>query len=206
MTLSYPKSMSNALVMPELEWTHGEGQALWAPDPGTLTLVADQGVDWSNDPLGGGDQRSATALTFAAPSDFSLSARVSVAPPRTTFDAAALCLWADEDHWAKLCFEYSPQGTTMVVSVVTNIFSDDCNSTIVEDSVYLRVSRVGPAWTFHASANGTQWDFVRLFRLHTNATVRVGFLSQAPMGDGCEALFEEIRLTSGAPSDLRDGS
>ena len=199
-------SVSDTLVLPELEWTNGVGKAEWSAEHTVLTLTADRSVDWSNDSLGGGNKGSATALSFAAPSQFALSARVSVSSPRTTFDAAALCLWADENHWAKLCFEYSPQGIPMVVSVVTNEFSDDCNSSIVEGSIHLRVSRVGPAWAFHASTNGIEWDFVRLFRLSTDAAVRVGFLSQAPTGETCEARFEDIRLTLRVPGDLRDDS
>ena len=116
-------------------------------------------------------------------------------------------LWVDADHWAKLCFEYSPQGEAMVVSVVTNGFSDDCNSTLVaEDHVYLRVSRVGAGWAFHSSPDAEQWSFVRLFRLNTDLPISVGFLSQAPLGDSCVASFEDIELASTAPSDLRDGS
>ena len=192
--------------LPELSWTSHEGQAVTTPSGG-LTLTADRGVDWSNDSVTGGQQHDATALVFAAPGSFSLSARVHVAGARSTFDAGALVLWADVDHWAKLCFEYSPQGEAMVVSVVTNGFSDDCNSTLVaEDHVFLRVSRVGAGWAFHSSPDAEYWSFVRLFRLHTDLPIMVGFLSQAPMGDTCVASFDDITLSSAPPADLRDGS
>lgn len=115
-------------------------------------------------------------------------------------------LWADSDHWAKLCFEFSPQGRAMVVSVVTNDFSDDVNSTLVaQDSVHFRIARVGPAWAFHSSADGEHWDFVRLFRLQTELPVQVGFLAQAPLGDRCDARFDRIALSADIPLDLRDG-
>lgn len=170
-------------------------------------LSAAAGVDWSNDSLGLTRQHGASALGFPAPETFTLSARVSVGMPRTTFDAGVLCLWVDQEHWAKLCFEYSPQGEAMVVSVVTNEYSDDCNSTVVtEGSVYLRVARVGPAWAFHSSADGAHWRFVRLFRLRVDAPVTVGFLSQAPMGDTCVARFDQIEYELTVPADLRDGS
>jgi len=192
--------------LPELSWTSHDGQAV-TTSSGGLSLTAERGVDWSNDSVGGARQHDATALVFTAPESFSLAARVHVAGVRTTFDAGALVLWADADHWAKLCFEYSPQGEAMVVSVVTNGFSDDCNSTLVaEDHVYLRVSRVGAGWAFHSSPDAEQWSFVRLFRLNTDLPISVGFLSQAPLGDSCVASFEDIELASTAPSDLRDGS
>ena len=196
-----------AAGLPPLTWTSVEGQAEYEPTSAALTLTAAPGVDWSNDSLGGQQQHRASALGFTAPTSFSLSARVRVEAPRTTFDAGALSLWVDQDHWAKLCFEHSPQGEAMVVSVVTNNYSDDGNSTVVaEPWVHLRVSRIGPAWAFHYSADGKMWSFVRLFRLGTPNHVHVGFLSQAPLGGSCVATFDMIHLTRQPPSNLRDGS
>lgn len=197
----------DAAGLPPLTWTAIESEAEYNDADSTLTLTAAPGVDWSNDSLGGENQHRASALGFTAKTSFALSARVTVASPRTTFDAGALSLWADQDHWAKLCFEYSPQGEAMVVSVVTNDYSDDCNSAVVTDPwAYLRVSRVGPAWAFHWSSDGEKWSFVRLFRLDTDKPVHVGFLSQAPMGESCVARFDKIHFTSQTPSDLRNGS
>ncbi|ALE05744.1 hypothetical protein AL755_10150 [Arthrobacter sp. ERGS1:01] len=193
--------------LPALAWMPAGNASTVDGGAGSLALTAAPGVDWSNDALGGAPQHRAAALGFIAPASFSLSARVRVDSPRTTFDAGALCLWADSDHWAKLCFEYSPGGEAMVVSVVTNGHSDDCNAAVVADPwTYLRVSRVGPAWAFHSSSNGTEWSFVRLFRLHTDQPVHVGFLSQAPMGEACVARFDHIAFGGQAPANLRDGS
>ena len=188
-----------------LEWTGEPGHATYRD--GTLELEASAGADWSNDALGGPAQQRATALAFPALAQFSLSTRVAVTGPRTTFDAGALAIWADADHWAKLCFEFSPQGQPMVVSVVTNEFSDDVNSVPVSDEfVHLRVTRTGPAWAFHSSSDGSRWDFVRLFRLATGHPIKVGFLAQAPLGDCCRARFDQISLTTEIPGDLRNGS
>lgn len=193
--------------LPPLRWSSIPSQASYIDDTQVLTLTAAPGVDWSNDPLGGNSQHRASALGFTAPASFTLSAKVTVDSSRTTFDAAVLSLWADSDHWAKLCFEYSPQGEAMVVSVVTNGYSDDCNASVATDQfTFLRVSRVGPAWVFHASRDGRTWSFVRLFRLNTEKTVHVGFLSQAPMGETCVARFENIEFSDNPPTDLRDGS
>lgn len=193
--------------LPPLAWVPMPGEFSYISASGALRLAAAPGVDWSNDSLGGPHQHRAAALTFAAPEALTLSARVSVESPRTTFDAGALVLWANEDHWAKLCFESSPQGVAMVVSVVTNRYSDDCNAgAVAAPFVHLRISRVGQAWAFHSSADGVAWDFVRLFRLHTDEPVRIGFMSQAPLGERCVSQFERIELTSTVPADLRDGS
>jgi len=193
--------------LPDLAWTSTPGTARYDADAGALALTSEAKVDWSNSSRGGPQELGATALAFDAPERFTLSARITVLSERSTFDAGAIALWIDGDHWAKLCFEQSPQGQAMVVSVVTNTWSDDVNSTVVTgESVWMRVSRLGEAWVFHSSVDGVTWDFVRLFRLHSDAPVRVGFLSQAPVGPPCEARFDDIRFGTEPPEDLRDGS
>ena len=199
MTLTHPG-------IPALDWIPVSGTAELTSD-GVLQLQSAGGVDWTNDAGGGPQQHAAAMLGFDATGDFSLSARVRVPGERTTFDAGALAIWGDRDHWAKVCFEYSPQGQAMVVSVVTDVFSDDVNSTIIDaDAVFLRVTRTGSAWAFHSSSDGRFWDFVRYFHLDISDPVQVGFLSQAPFGPTCVALFDEIVYTRDIPSDLRDGS
>lgn len=95
----------------------------------------------------------------------------------------------------------------MVVSVVTNDYSDDCNSTVVSQPfTYLRVSHTGPGWAFHTSKDGFNWASVRLFRLPTDADVHVGFLAQSPTGEKCTARFGDIAFSSEALRGLRDGS
>jgi regulation of enolase protein 1 (concanavalin A-like superfamily) len=192
--------------VPDLDWVVNSGVADLLPG-GRLEITAAPGTDWTNDATGGAQQHRAALLGFVAPEAFALSARVLVEEPRTTFDAGVLAIWGDADHWAKLCFERSPLGESMVVSVVTNTWSDDCNSTVVEDpAVHLRLSRLDRrTWAFHSSTDGNRWDFVRLFRLDWDGPVHVGFLAQAPTGERCRAVFDGIRFVPQSPSDLRDG-
>lgn len=191
-------------TLPPLTWSTGAGRA--EPTEGGIIVTAAAGSDWTNDAFGGPQQHAATSLGFTPTEDFSLSARVRVTSPRTTFDAGVLAIWGDRDHWAKLCFEFSPQGQAMVVSVVTNTYSDDCNSTLVTDEhVFLRVTRSGTGWAFHASRDGERWDFVRVFRLDYDGPVNVGFMSQAPMGETCVAEFDSIRYRTDVPADFRNG-
>ncbi len=199
MTLSHPD-------LPDLHWTGVEGDAR-IDARGALTLRSEGGVDWTNDATGAPAQHAATALAFAAPEgDFTLSARVRVTGDRSTFDAGALALWSGPQRWAKVCNEYSPQGDSMVVSVVTNGFSDDANGAVfATDAVFLRIARTGPAFVFHYSLDGDSWPFLRLFRVDADpATISVGFLAQAPMGAGATAVFDEIRFDRSSLRDLRD--
>lgn len=198
-------------TLPPLSWIPFEGEATIDQSTQTLTMRSAGGVDWTNDATGGEQQHAAASLAFVAPSTpFTLSAKVTVASDRTTFDAGALSIWADKDHWAKLCFENSPDGDTMVVSVVTNTYSDDVNSHLVTDtSIYLRLASLGNnAWAFHSSLDGKRWNFVRLFNLPTptHAPTYIGFLSQAPFGEHCEAVFSDIHLNHGPLNDTRNGS
>jgi len=196
--------MTTVAGLPELDWTHGPGD--FALDADTIVLTAAAGVDWTNDATGAPPFHTSTSLSFVPPHPFQLSARVSVPGARSTFDAAALTLWADEDHWAKLCFEYSPHGEAMVVSVVTDGYSDDANGPVVTgDDVWLRVSSVGDAYAYHYSLDGARWHFVRQFRLDAPAPLRLGFMSQAPMGETAVSRFAEVRLVADALPDVRDG-
>ena len=196
--------------LPQLEWTHGPSAARLDDSRNVLELTSAAGVDWTNDATGAPPQHGASSLSFEAPaSPFTLQARVEVVGQRTTFDAGVLTIWRDSDHWAKLCFEYSPQREAMVVSVVTRGLSDDVNSAVVADrAVWLRIAYLGgDAWAFHASPDGDRWDFVRLFSLADGAEpVRAGFMAQAPLGESCTARFDHIALRATLISDLRDGS
>ncbi|WP_159500613.1 DUF1349 domain-containing protein [Microbacterium sp. 18062] len=192
--------------LPELSWTHGEGDVRVVDD--TLILTSAGHVDWTNDATGRHPfQHAATSLGFAVDGDFVLSARVRVPGRRTTFDAGALTLWSGPDHWAKLCFELSPQGEAMIVSVVTNRYSDDVDSTVVaDDHAFLRLARIGEAYVFHSSSDGRTWRFVRLFRMTTDGPFAAGLMAQSPLGERCVAEFADIRFEERTLLELRDGS
>jgi regulation of enolase protein 1 (concanavalin A-like superfamily) len=137
--------------------------------------------------------------------DFQLAARVTVGFGHT-FDAGVLLVWSDERTWAKLCFERSPQGRPIAVSVVTRGSSDDANGFTVDgDQLWLRASRLGGAWVFHASTDGAFWHFVRYFTLGALGEVSVGFEAQSPTGAGCEVTFDQISYRPERLADLRTG-
>lgn len=162
----------------------------------------------------GGDERTDTeplmnAITCmgeVAPGDFQLSARVSV-EFASMFDAGVLLLWFDREHWAKLCFEYSPEREATVVSVVNRGVSDDANGIAIDGhTVWLRVSRIGRAFAYHVSKDGERWLLVRVFVLEApGGQPLVGFEAQSPTGDGCLVTFDDIRFTTETLADLRSG-
>ena len=172
----------------------------------SLTIVAGLRSDWFVHPGTGEAKLDAPALVGRTGGDFLLSARVEVGFA-SRFDAGVLALWHDERTWAKLCLEYSHDGEAMVVSVVTRTTSDDCNSAVVEgDSVWLRISRIGREFAFHASTDGTVWRLVRHFALTADDEIEVGFAAQSPLGDGCTAKFSDIRFRAATLEDIRSGT
>jgi regulation of enolase protein 1 (concanavalin A-like superfamily) len=172
-----------------------------------LTMSAGRRTDMFIDPGGSAAVDNAPRLLGTPPGDFALVARLDV-DFAADFDAGALLLYGSDAVWAKLCFEYSPQREPMVVSVVTHGTSDDANSYVVECSAHwLRVSRAGAAYAFHASADGGRWSFVRHFSLGSSTSpVGLGFVAQSPKGEGCTVRFMDIRYIDSAPLQLRDGS
>jgi uncharacterized protein len=191
-----------------LSWA--ERPAVWSLEPdGSLAITAGPRTDLFIDP-GQPDAPApilnAPRLTSRPDGDFQLRARVSV-DFRHAFDAGALVVWADDVTWAKLCFELSPFGDPMIVSVVTRGLADDCNSFEVGASAaWLRISRVGRAYAFHASMDGEAWRFVRFFGLGGRADPGVGFEAQSPTGDGCSVVFDNVEFATDRLANLRDGS
>jgi regulation of enolase protein 1 (concanavalin A-like superfamily) len=189
-----------------LEWLT-EPEASSVADDSSLLVTAGARTDWFADPQRREAAKlNAPALVGEASGDFLLSARATV-EFAATYDAGALVVYGREDLWAKLCFELSPQREPMVVSVVTRGVSDDCNSFPVDgDSVWLRVARLGSAFAFHASTDGTTWSLVRHFALELDRAPSFGFAAQSPTGDGCSVTFDRIGFEATRLSDLRGGA
>lgn len=174
-------------------------------DDQSLMVSVGPRTDWFVDPESNSETLNAPALVRDSVADFSLSARVEPTF-ESAFDAGALVLWHDSHTWAKLAFEFSPQGRAMVVSVVTRGASDDCNGVVVDAAtVWLRVSRRGGAHAFHYSLDANEWHFVRHFRLNHAGTADVGFEAQSPLGEGCVARFVDIAYSPEPVADLRSG-
>jgi hypothetical protein len=186
-----------------LQWINAP--AGWKQEGDTLQIIAPARTDLFVDPAGDMVKDDSPRAVFTPDAQFTLSAHVTV-DFAGTYDAGVLVLCADGLHWAKLCFEYSPQGEPTIVSVVTNGVSDDCNSVpLTRNDIYLRVTRLGKAFAFHYSEDGQYWRMVRYFALHQSSNLRVGFSSQSPTGEGCRAAFNQIAYRASAVKDVRSG-
>ena len=185
-----------------LKWTLEPDH--WSLEAGTLSATAGPKTDLFVSPFGQPPIHNAPMLLFNPTGDFMLSALVKV-EFAATFDAGVLVIYQSPSSWAKLCFEYSPTGEPMMVSVVTKGTSDDCNSVVIQgNQVYVRIARIDDGFAFHYSINGKYWHMLRVFRLEPLPT-RLGFLFQAPTGQGCTAQFSEIKYQANRLEDHRSG-
>jgi regulation of enolase protein 1 (concanavalin A-like superfamily) len=169
-----------------------------------LRLDAGARTDLFVPPDGSAPVLNAPRQLVGVQGDFMLSARVGVTFA-STFDAGVLLVWLDEHNWAKLCLELSPDDVATVVSVVTRDVSDDCSSFALDAEAWLRVSRLGDTYAFHASDDGETWSLIRYFALAAAGDPQVGFLAQSPTGEGCTATFDRVAFRPERLADLRSG-
>lgn len=190
---------------PDLWRIDDQSEAVSVSAPARTDIFIDPGRDTTLAEVS--TLNAATLLGVAPAGDFQLIARVSV-DFAATYDAGVLLLWVDERRWAKLCFEFSPSGEPMIVSVVCRGVADDANAFVVgQPRVWLRVCRIGPAYAYHASVDGRTWQMIRYFAIDDEAgRARVGFQAQSPMGEGCRVTFDRIRFVPARITNLRDGS
>ena len=165
----------------------------WGGKDGVLTIQAGEKTDWYIAPHNGEQVATSPLLLFPAPKEFWFSAKVTV-DFKSQFDAGALVVYADEEHWVKFAFE-SPNGKTGgIVSVVTRGISDDNTGASIEgNSVYLEVSKTGQAMFLFYSTDGKSWNVTRAFRLGQEQSLQFGFSAQSPRGKGASVTFSDIR-------------
>jgi len=183
---------------------HGDPPASLEVDGGVLRLGAGALTDVFSSADGSEPRLGSPRLVARVGGDFLLSALVG-ATFVSKYDAGGLLVWLDELNWAKLALEQSPAGEPTIVSVVTRGVSDDCNSWPAESPTWLRVARIGPAYAFHVSTDGSTWSLVRHFALAESGDPLVGFVAQAPTGEECTATFESISFAPERLADLRSG-
>lgn len=112
----------------------------------------------------------------------------------------------DLNIWAKACFELTDFNTRAVVGVVTNQISDDANGCNIEgNEVWLQVARAGNSFAFHYSLDGKRYDMMRFFSLPVEETIKVGFVAQAPTGQGGERIYQDYSLEYKTVKNIRMG-
>lgn len=169
-----------------------------------LVLCSRGKTNLYNSPSNKNYKQDAAMLLFHPDSSFILRAKVK-ANLLEKFDVASLVLFQNNNLWAKLCFENSINKEATVVSVVTNTYSDDCNSSALTDTfVYLSIVKKGDEISFHYSKDNRNWSLVRYFRqAFDNDSLMIGFAVHAIRENNFSAEFSEIYYSGKALVNMR---
>ncbi len=166
-----------------LAWEHAPIHWELLPEGGIRVTVPAK-ADYFRDPAGKMVNDNAPFLYRNVTGDFVAQAHVRPAF-RSTYDSAVIMVRHDEQNWAKICFERTDFGTNAAVSVVTRGVSDDANGAdVTVPDLWLQVVRAGDVFALHYALDGKSWRMVRLFHLPVPTTIRVGVVTQCPVGPG----------------------
>lgn len=200
------RNVFNSLQTQELpagfSWLNPPPQ--WEFSEQGLLVQAARQTDFFRDPAGTEVKGSAHFLHTHLKGDFTLQTWTH-AEMLSDYDAGCLMVMVDHKNWAKLCYEFTYK-RPMIVSVVTQGVSDDCNSLEVPATgIHLRVTRFDDCFAFHYSYDEKWWEMVRYFRLSVPETVKVGLVAQSPTGNGCTVKFSHLKLSPEPIREIRSG-
>ena len=160
--------------------------------------------DFFCNPIDGKISSNASFLYKEIKGDFVINVRVKPVF-KDTYDACAVFVYADENHWLKTAFEYTDLGTPSIVTVATNIYSDDANGVdIKEEAVFLQIIRKGDIFACHYSTDGKVYKMARILKLVVPDTIRAGVVAQSPTGAGNFMEFNSLNITQTLPEDIRN--
>jgi len=189
----------------DFKWQNASTFQVLSPAKAGIRIKAPAKCDYFRDPAGVHVMASAPYLFLEVEGDFTAKVLVSHGF-KSVWDAAAVMMWADSDHWAKLCFEATDFGTRAIVSVVTNGASDDGNGVNYHwPEVWLQIVRVGNVFGMQYGPDGIHWNMVRYFGMDVPQKLRIGLVAQCPGGDGAELDFHAFHLENATVRDLRAG-
>ncbi len=170
---------------------------------GIIEIISPPKTDFFNDI--GTDNKTANAPFYYTVVENDFILRCLIKPElKNVYDAGGVFVFESEDKWIKFSLEKTDLGYNSLVSVITNKTSDDCNGErIHKEAMWMQVVRKNHNWCLHYSENKTNWKMVRYFRLKMKRKVRVGLISQSPLGEGCKAEFYDFELLNYSFDDIR---
>jgi hypothetical protein len=171
----------------------------------SLLLLAKKGTDLYANTDGAEITDKTPRVLFQPTGDFIFSAKVS-AGFNKAFDGAALIVYGDKTHWAKLLFEFSRAGKPGISSTVAKGVGDDAHHGVREaKELYLKVARRKDMFVFYTSPDGRQWSMVRTFGMPAGTSLKIGFSAQSPVGEEFRAEFSDITFRSATFKDYWQG-
>ncbi len=189
------------------------GDFKWLNEPGsfeikegTLKVVAEKETDFFNNPEDQKKTATAPILYKEVKGDF--VAKALVRPDFSSlWNAVALMVHIDNDHWIKFAFENSDATGRSIVSVVTKEISDDANGAILkdQDQIWLKLVRKNHNYSMLWSKDGNDFKMARLSTLPNADSVKIGIEAQSPVGEAATHEIVYFEITKTTVKDLRKG-
>lgn len=172
----------------------------WEADGGVLRVTTGARTDFWNNTFYGFRHDNGHYYARPVTGDFSAEATFT-AGYEALYDQAGLMLRVDGDTWLKAGIEFTDGARHFSVVVTRDDRSDWSVMPVggaVGDPVTMRLTRHGEALRVQLLDAGT-WRLVRLAFLPMPATVAVGPMCCAPVGDGLRVTFSRYGI--GPPID-----
>ena len=173
---------------------------------GTLTIETAKGSDFFNNPEDGQLTGNAPFLFREMEGDF--VAKALVTPDFSSqWNAIALMVYLDSDHWIKFAFENSDATGPSIVTVVTKELSDDANGVMLTDTkaVWLKLIRKGNNYAMLWSKNDSDYKMARLTTLPKTPSIKIGIEAQCPVGPTATHKISYFGLAKKTVKDMRKG-
>ncbi|MEO0338692.1 MAG: DUF1349 domain-containing protein [Bacteroidota bacterium] len=199
-TMSKPQSIS----FEDLQWMN-EPEVV-ALEGSKISITADKGTDFFNNPENGDISASAPFLYQIVEGDF--VATVQTTPDFSAmWNAGVLMVHIDSLNWIKFAFENSDATGKSIVSVVTRGVSDDANGAILSDvnTAWLRMIKKDDLYALHWSSNGKDFKMARLSKMPAAKSVKIGIEAQCPVGETATHVFSDFSIEKRSVEDLRKG-
>ena len=160
----------------------------------TITMVAGKSTNLFNSPSGYFKCSDFPFYSTEVVGDFIATCHIN---PRfdKTYDLGCLIVWENDDKWIKFAYELSDSGYPAIVSIRTDVYSDDCNGPMMEEPCWLRISRKDNVFALHYSKDTKNWALARIFRMEMNECIMVGISAQCPSGEKVSVDFNEFEIT-----------
>ena len=178
----------------------------------TLVIVTDPGTDLWQRSYYGFRNDNAPCLLQAIEANFTLTVKVQF-EYKNLFDQCGLAIYIDTDTWFKASVEYENQSIARLGSVVTNHGYSDWASVDIAlpETIWFRLHRRGPDFLVESSADGVNFQQMRIFHLHVlgatteamgqanppkaaTAAVPVGLYACSPGESSFKATFSELEM------------
>jgi regulation of enolase protein 1 (concanavalin A-like superfamily) len=210
---AFPQNMKTEechIKLPGITFTRSLNQAAAHAkvENGAITLSSEAKRDNFRDPDGKLSNHTAPVLLTEVDNKQPFTLMAKVTPTfQATYDAGTLYIYIKEDLWLKMAMEMDERQKIRMVSVRTIGTSDDNNHDVVTaKSVYMKISSDTKTVGFYYSLDKQTWQLIRLFKNDYPASIWVGISTQAPIGNGTSAVFEDVFLTRQSITDFRLGN